>query len=113
MIKLRDHAELDDLVAAMPEIKAATEGVDLGGMIRDNNAYLAFALYKLAYHRDRDGCMCRLYPKLLYYDPELEAQAGNVHSLAHGRWACTVCGGAFDVKYGEDHASWWEWTPSD
>ena len=121
VIALRDPQQLDALAAALPEIEAATEGLELGGMFYSNNDTLAFALRKLRFHRDREGCLCALYPELLLFDPEKEAEAGNVRiletKLIEQKWidtyrcVCCVCGAGFDVKYGEGHASWWEWRP--
>ena len=110
VIKLRDPVELDRLAAAVPEIERATANMDLGGIIYSNRRSLEFALRKLAYHRDRVGCLCRLYPEILGYDPEKEAEAGNVRIRDTGRCECVVCGTVFEVEYGEAHASWWEWS---
>ena len=122
LVKLRDKAELDALAAALPQIEQATAGLDLGGMIYSNNQTLEFALRRLRYYRDGEGCLCGLYPDLPLYDVEKEADAGNVRILAtryiDNKWLdswdceCTECGQRFSVKYGEGHASWWEWTPS-
>ena len=111
VIALRDPVELDALAAALPEIEAATEGLDLGGIFYSNNATLKFALRKLRYHRDREGCLCALYPELLLFDPEREAAAGNVRPAGDELWDCTACGRRFHVEWGEMHASWWKWTP--
>ena len=119
LVRLRDTAELDALAAALPEIERATAGLELGGIVYSNNATLEFALRRLRYHRDRAGCLCKLYPELVLYDPEVEAEAGHVRILetryvdewldSH-RCECVECGQAFHVKYGEGHAPWWEWT---
>ena len=114
VIKLRDPEQLDALAAALPEIERATAGLELGGIVYSNDRSLAFALRKLRYHRDREGCLCALYPELLQFDPEQEAEAGNVRIVETGRetWLCEcrVCAARFRVQYGEAHASWWEWT---
>ena len=107
VVALRDAAELDALAAALPEIEQATAGLELGGMFYSNDDTLAFALRKLRHHRDREGCLCALYPGLLLFDPEREAEAGHVRPLDADRWACTVCGARFHVEYGEMHWSWW------
>ena len=122
VIALRDEAQLDALAAALPEIEQATAGLELGGIVYSNNRTLAFALRKLRYHRDREGCLCALYPELILFDPEKEAEAGHVRILQttyiDGKWLdayrceCTACGALFRVKYGEAHASWWEWSPA-
>ena len=119
IIRLRDADELDALAAALPEIRRSTEGLELGGIVVSNNAMLAFALRKLEYHRDRAGCLCRLYTQFLYYDPEKEGEAENVRVidvvLIEDKWVdhyvceCTQCGAGFHVKEGEQHTTWWEW----
>jgi hypothetical protein len=115
LVRLRDEAELDALGAMLPEIVDATADLDLGGIFYSNNETLAFALRRLRYHRDRTGCLCALYPEFLLYDPEKEAEAGNVSAVETelGTWRCecTECGALFTVQYGEAHASWWQWTP--
>lgn len=121
LVGLRDAADLDALVAALPEIERATAGLELGGMFYSNNETLAFALRKLRYHRDRAGCLCGLYPGHLLFDPKKEAEDGNVRIvetryvddklLDSYRCECALCGAAFRVQYGEQHWSWWEWTP--
>jgi hypothetical protein len=115
LVRLRDEAALDALAAMLPEIEHATAGLDLGGMFYSNNETLAFALRRLRYHRDRTGCLCALYPEFLLYDPEKEAEAGNVSAVETGResWRCecTRCEAIFTVQHGEAHASWWKWTP--
>lgn len=121
VVRLRDPEELDALAAAVPEIERETAGLELGGMFYSNDETLAFALRKLRYHRDRAGCLCRLYPEHLLYDPEKEAGAGNVRILetryVDEKWLdsyrceCALCGEIFHVQYGEQHWSWWKWTP--
>jgi len=121
LVMLRDAAVLDALAAALPVIERATQGLALGGIAYSNDETLAFALRKLAYHRDRAGCLCGLYPELLLYDPEREADAGNVRILetryVDDKWLdsyrceCTLCGTRFHVQHGEAHASWWAWSP--
>lgn len=122
IVASRDPAALDALAAALPEIERATKGLELGGIFYSNDETLAFALGKLRYHRDGAGCLCGLYPGHLLYDPEKEAAAGNVRILetrhVDEKWLdsygcqCTACGALFEVKYGEQHASWWEWKPA-
>lgn len=118
IFRLRDADALDTLAAALPGIERATAGLDLGGMVHSNDDTLAFALGKLRHHRDRAGCLCRLYPGHLLYDPEVEAEAGNVRILETRhveKWLdsysceCTQCGTLFAVEYGEQHVSWWKW----
>lgn len=111
VIALRDAAQLDALAAALPEIEQATVGLALGGLFYSNDATLAFALRKLRHHRDREGCLCELYPEHLLFDPEKEAEAGNVRPAGLDRWECTACGARYDVEYGEAHWSWWQWRP--
>ena len=121
IIRARDPVVLDPLASALAEIRSATADVDLGGIVFPNRASLAFALRKLEHHRDRAGCLCALYPGLLLIDPEREAEAGHVRILGvtkiQDRWIdsysceCTACGARFEVKEGESHYTWWQWTP--
>ena len=117
--KLRDTRELDRLAQSITEIQRKTAGVKLGGMLIPNAEHLRFALRKLTYHRDRCGCLCRLYPEYLFFDPAKEAAAGNVHiedtTYVEGKWvdfyvcACALCGTRYQVEERESHYVWWGW----
>lgn len=116
VIATRDTALLEGLRAALPAIVEATEGVELGGMIRPNRDALAHALGKVRRYR-RWRCWCDDYPRLLAYDPSREEERGHVRVLGQDRSAwpatyeceCAVCGRRFDVEEGEHHALWWRW----
>ena len=117
--KLRDVEELDRLAQSLAEIRRKTTGVKLGGMFVPNAEHLRFALRKLAYHRDKKGCLCRLYPERLFFNPEEEAAAGNVRiegtTYVDGKWVdfytcvCTLCGACYRVEERESHYMWWGW----
>lgn len=114
LVHLRDPRELDQLAEGIAEIRRTTAGVALGGALFPNAERLRFALRKLEYHRDRVGCLCRLYPEHLMYDPRKEAAAGNVHledttdlDAYHG--VCTVCATRYRVEEREYHYTWWGW----
>ncbi len=116
--KLRDPQELDHLARHLTKIWCKTRGIKLGGMFFPNAEHLRFALHKLRYHRDRRGCLCRLYPERLFYNPEEEA-AGNVRiedtTYIDGKWVdfytcvCTLCGARYRVEEREGHYMWWGW----
>jgi hypothetical protein len=61
IIKLRDSAQLHLLASQLEAIRAATENLELGGMLIPNTVHLNLALRKLDYHRQGAGCLCRLY----------------------------------------------------
>ena len=119
IIKLRDADELDHLSASLSEIKKKTKHVALGGALFPNAEHLRFALRKLEYHRDRAGCLCRLYPEYLIYDPKREETAGNVSiertTYIDDKWIdayvcrCTLCGTRYRVEEREYHYTWWGW----
>ncbi len=121
IVALRDAAALDALAAHVLEIRAKTDGIPLGGALMPNSERLKFALRKLDYWREKAGCLCRLYPERLMYDPKREAEAGNVRLLSTtsdaAAWpttytcACTLCGANYSVEEGEYHYTWWKWTP--
>lgn len=118
VVTLRDADALDALSDHLGDIKRATTGVDLGGALYPNSERLDFAVRKLEYHRDRAGCLCRLYPEYLMYDPRKEEAAGNVQieAMSHADWAgeytcrCTVCGTRYAVEEREYHYTWWGWS---
>ena len=120
VVRLRDPQELDRLAQSVAEIRRETRGVALGGSLYPNAERLRFVLHKLEYHRGRSGCLCRLYPEYLMYDPREEAAAGNVRIEdtiylegqrvdAYG-CACTVCEARYRVEEREYHYIWWGWT---
>ena len=119
IIKLRDTPELDRLATHLGEIESATRNVGLGGALFPNSVHLRFALRKLAYHRDHPGCLCRLYPEYLLYNPQQEAATGNVRiddvTYLDGNWVdaytctCLVCGARYRVEERESHYTWWGW----
>ena len=122
IIKLRDAPTLDRLADHLGEIERQTRSVALGGALFPNREHLRFALRKLAYRRDRAGCLCHLYPEYLLYSPQQEAAAGNVRidGVTHldGKWVdayactCLVCGVRYRVEEREYHYTWWGWKES-
>ena len=120
IIKLRDAAELARLAAHLPEIERSTRDLALGGALFPNVEHLRFTLRKLAYHQQSMGCLCRLYPEYLLFNPRQEAEAGNVRiddvTYVEGRWVdayvctCTACGARYRVEEREYHYTWWGWT---
>jgi hypothetical protein len=118
VIHSRDRAVLDPLARSLAVIRAATDGLEMGGALHSNRVSLDHALEKLARVRD-GGCWCADYPGLLLYDPEKEEAAGHVRivSTSEPGWsmtfvcACTVCGREFDIQQGDYHYMWWKWVP--
>lgn len=117
-IRSRDPAELAPLMDAIPRIREATDGLDLGGMVRLNRTSFEHALRTLE-NRRAGLCWCADYPGLESYDPEKEERAGHVRVLSASEpgWSmtfateCAVCGRRFDVEQGEHHFLWWKWSP--
>lgn len=112
------RAELLLLVPALPEIRQATQGLDLGGALFPNTQHLEHALRVL--EAARDGlCPCQVYPAWLFYNPEKEAARGAVEILSSSEpdWhmtytcRCLSCGRTYEVEQGEYHYTWWQWTP--
>jgi hypothetical protein len=123
IIKLRDSAELGVLAANLAGIKLSTANLALGGALFPNAEHLKFAIRKLEYFSEQPGCLCRLYPDYLMYNPVKEAEAGNVHiddiSYVDNKWvdayscSCSTCGTRFRVEEREYHYTWWGWTTVD
>lgn len=117
IIASRDVELLDELRAALPRIRTATTGIDLGGLITPNSATLEHALTKVREFRSWT-CWCDEYLQLLHFDPNREQQRGHVRILSEDTtyWPgssvteCTVCGQHFTVVGGEHHSAWWKWT---
>ena len=116
--KLRDTSELDLLSAHLAEIEAKTSGIPLGGALFSNSEYLKFALRKLRYHQAKAGCLCRLYPEMVMFNPAREEEAGNIRildTIYSGQWIscylcqCTLCATVFRVEEGDYHYMWWAW----
>jgi hypothetical protein len=117
--KLRDRQELDLLSAHLPEIEKKTQNIDLGGALFPNREHLRFALRKLHYYRSKAGCLCRLYPGHLMFDPAKEEAAGNVRiveTIDADQYnpsyvcQCAFCDTLFQVEEGEYHYTWWKWS---
>jgi hypothetical protein len=122
IIKLRDFHQLDQLIANLPEIKRKTQNLELGGALFPNREHLNFAIRKLEYYRNQSGCLCRLYPGYLMYDPKKEEEQGNVEIIevkyVQGnfvdayRCRCLQCGAEYHVEEREYHYTWWGWRAS-
>ncbi len=68
IITSRDVDLLEQLRAALPQIRQATADLELGGLITPNSATLEHALAKV--HGCRSWkCWCDDYPRLLQFDP--------------------------------------------
>jgi hypothetical protein len=99
-----DRTGLRVLALQAGAIRAATEGVPLGGTLRPNATHLGFALRKLKF-AEGEACLCGLYPTYDMFDPLREAERGHVVmvSEAVGDWTavslvrCSACGQGFRV----------------
>lgn len=127
----RDPHLLDGPAAALPQLRAAADDADLGGLLASNNAHLHHVLCRLELYA-RGQCLCAAYDSLdrfdssMFYDVEKEAALGHVTIVDTEPvpgWipiricVCTDCGRRFRVEEGDYHYSWWKWTeveePSD
>ncbi len=119
IIYLRDPHVLDMLSSHLSEIQETTRGIALSGAFFPNSKHLNFAICKLDYHKNKRGCLCRLYPDYSMYDPKQEEKEGNVRVFAtsylEGGWidaytcTCALCGTEFRVEEREYHYTWWGW----
>ena len=117
--KLRDKQLLAELADQIEAIRAATNGVPLGGALRPNSSHLDFAIKKLEHVRSSSECLCSLYLMDDLFDPNSEAKDGNVQILEttriDGKWIdfytcrCTSCGAIFKAEERQYHYSWWAW----
>lgn len=117
---LRAGPELSELVSELDLIKRSTRNLKLGGMLRPNSTHLAFAIRKLEFVRDAEGCFCLLYTFDDMFDPERERTAGYVEIesvvksedgfIDYYLCNCMVCGARFRVVEREYHYTWWKWT---
>jgi hypothetical protein len=119
IIKLRDADQLDYLASKLETIRESARNLSLGGSLFPNAQHLSFAVRKLEFQRSHAGCLCALYSEYLFYDPEQEANAGNVLveeiTYIKEKWIdtyrcrCTSCGQRYRVEEGESHYTWWRW----
>ena len=116
--QLRDARELDVLAAHLPEIEKKTSRIELGGALLPNREHLKFALRKLRYYKSRAGCLCRLYPNYLQFNPADEEEAGNIRIIETVRGnasndyyvcQCALCETVYHVEEGLYHYTWWGW----
>ena len=116
--QLRDVEQLQQLANSLDLIRLSTRGVPLGGALRPNSSHLDFAIRKLDYIAKAEGCLCALYLVDDLFDPDREANAGNVRlydepgekSPYCSYYSCSVCGQKFKVEAREYHYPWWEWS---
>lgn len=123
VFETRDPQVLDAPAAALPQLRAAADELDLGGMLISNNANLNHVLCRLDLYR-RGRCLCQAYDSLdrddssLLYDVEKEEARGHVTivgTVPVRGWipiricVCTGCGRRFHVETGESHYLWWDW----
>jgi len=109
-------AGLLDVLAALPEIRRATEHLELGGMLFSNKSHVSQAIRVIEDHRV-GKCVCQPYQGYLFYDPSAEQKAGNVQMTRSDSpdWdmtstcVCAICGRGYSVQQGEYHYTWWEW----
>lgn len=116
---LRDIEELSVLIENLELIKKSTKNIKLGGMFRPNSTHLDFAIRKLEFIRDGEGCFCRLYLLDDMFDPEREQTVGNVSIgdtvltpegfVDHYLCSCIICGESYCVIEREYHYTWWKW----
>lgn len=120
VIGTRDPELLAPLVTALPAIRTATAGLDLGGALIQNATHVRHALERLALVAD-GVCLCTAYPDHVLYDVAREEQRGHVRVVGtvpnQRQWepdricACTACGRRYQVEQGEYHYPWWQWRP--
>ncbi|SFI37531.1 MULTISPECIES: hypothetical protein [Microbacterium] len=118
IIRSRDEAQLDALLPHIAQIRTATEGLDMGGMLRSNAGNVDHAIAKLESYRRRE-CWCASYPGMDQYEPAKEQDRGHIRiiSASEPGWSmsyvckCTVCGRVFNVEQGDHHVMWWRWVP--
>ncbi|GAA4682398.1 hypothetical protein [Nocardioides nanhaiensis] len=120
VIGTRDPELLAPLVTALPAIRSATAGLDLGGALIQNATHVRHALTRLQLVADGE-CLCTAYPDHLLHDVAREQQRGHVRvegTVPNERqWepdricVCTACGRRYQVEQGEYHYPWWQWRP--
>ena len=122
VIGTRDGEQLAPLVTALPALRTATAGLDLGGALIANATHVRHALHRLELVAD-GACLCAAYPDHLLYDVAREERRGHVRVVDtvpnERQWepdrvcACAACGRRFQVEQGEYHYPWWQWRPLD
>ena len=119
ILQLWNLEELDSLAIKLPEIRSRVESLELGGALFPNQVHLQTALARIEYARDRKGCLCRLYPTYILYNPQREEKEGHIRIInttyiedkwvEHYNCECTTCGANFRVSEAEYHYTWWSW----
>lgn len=109
LLALSDH---------MDKIRAATANIALGGALHPNSEHLRNAIARMAFVREKKGCLCALYG--IFDDPTREAEAGRVSIsgtvLVDGgpyvdyySCACLACGANWKVNEAEYHYTTYSW----
>ncbi len=108
-----DREALSALAAHIPEIKAATEGVEWGGILINNAVHLQNAVQRMEYARSNAGCFCLVCD--MFSSPEREQERGHVtineFQLERRTYqvSCNACGAAYEVEELDYHYTWWQW----
>jgi hypothetical protein len=122
VVRLWDRQALCWLGGHSVQIKAATEGVQLGGGLRPNEEALSLALQRIDMAKGRT-CFCSFYAKDMFFDPQREADEGFVEVLSKQdnaetwetdwRVACKSCGQMHGVTQNDGwHVPTYRWAAS-
>lgn len=119
IINLRDKKQLKILSENVEEIKAKTDGIELGGSHAPNQRALNQAIAKLRQLMISDVCFCDFYQQGENFNPRSEAERGHVEIKEEKRnksgWIefiecfCSECGTRYKVYEKDYHFSYWEW----
>ena len=108
-----DRDFLSALASHIAEIKAATEGIEWGGLFMSNSVHLQSAIQRAEYARSNSGCFCRIYD--IFTNPEREQEKGHATiskfqmELRTYQVSCNECGTAYEVEELDYHYTWWKW----
>lgn len=123
IIKRRhDRSFIASFVEHIENIRNATEGLEMGGMIAPNRRFVDCCLKVLEFHRDEIGCTCILNRELECFDPTDEEKQGNIaitntvycdnsNYVDYYMVECKNCSRKFKVTEGDYHYRYWNWQP--
>jgi hypothetical protein len=111
---------LDSLATDIKTIEIATKGIDLGGGLCPNSYHLEFALKKLRYVEQREGCLCVLYPEYMFFNP-IDGEKNCSITITEivqidGKWIdyykckCNKCYASYKVEERDGHFTFWSWS---
>ena len=117
----QDPEKIGRLIEYLPQIRAGTEDLDMGGLYQPNQRFINFALRTIEFHHCTTSCPCNLFLEHSFDPVELN-EKGHIKILERekGDWEmnyislCRKCAQVYRTKQIESgHFSQFTWVKMD